>query len=56
MLFIGIIMLDSPGSFLVRNDALVIMDLDIVTVVVAGDNATLIPIGPSQGCPEEETK
>lgn len=34
-----------------RNDALVIIDLDIVTVVVAGDNATLIPIGPSIGWP-----
>lgn len=41
----------SPGSFLVRNDAFVIIDLDMVTVVVAGDNATLIPIGPSNGCP-----
>lgn len=41
-----------PGSFLVLNEALVIMDLDIVTVVVAGDNATLMPIGPSQGCPK----
>lgn len=40
-----------PGSFFVRNDALVIIDLDTVTVVVAGVRATLIPIGPSLGCP-----
>lgn len=38
-----------PGSFFVRNDALVIMDLETVTVVVAGVKATLIPIGPSLG-------
>lgn len=38
-----------------RNDALVIIDLDIVTVVVAGDNATLIPMGPSHGCPGNDT-
>lgn len=44
----------SPGNFLVRNEALVIIDLDIVTVVVAGDKATLIPIGPSHGCPEKK--
>ena len=36
-----------PGSFLVRNDALVIIDLETVTVFVAGDTAMLIPIGPS---------
>jgi hypothetical protein len=41
-----------PGSFLVRNEALVIIDFEtVVTVVVAGDNATLIPIGPSLGWP-----
>lgn len=39
----------SPGSFLVLNDAFVIMDLETVTVVVDGVNATDIPIGPSLG-------
>jgi hypothetical protein len=44
--------MDPPGSFLVRNDALVIIDFEtVVTVVVAGDKATLIPIGPSLGWP-----
>lgn len=38
-----------PGSFFVLNEALVIIDLDMVTVVVAGERATLIPIGPSHG-------
>lgn len=38
-----------PGNFLVRNEALVIIDFDIVTVVVAGDKATLMPMGPSMG-------
>lgn len=38
-----------PGSFLVRKDAFVIIDFDMVTVVVAGDSATLIPIGQSYG-------
>jgi hypothetical protein len=39
-----------PGSFLVRNEALVIIDFEtVVTVVIAGDKATLIPIGPSFG-------
>jgi hypothetical protein len=42
-----------PGSFLVRNEALVIIDFEtVVTVVIAGDKATLIPIGPSLGWPE----
>lgn len=41
--------IDSPGSFLVLNDALVIIDLETVTVVVDGVNATEIPIGPSLG-------
>lgn len=41
----------SPGSFFVRNEAFVIIDLDTVTVVVAGVNATLMPIGPSLGWP-----
>lgn len=41
-----------PGSFLVRNEALVIIDFEtVVTVVIAGDKATLIPIGPSLGWP-----
>jgi hypothetical protein len=41
-----------PGSFLVRNEALVIIDFaTVVTVVTAGDKATLIPIGPSLGWP-----
>lgn len=38
-----------PGNFFVRNDAFVIIDLETVTVVVAGVNATLMPIGPSLG-------
>lgn len=38
-----------PGNFLVRNDAFVIIDFDTVTTVVAGVNATEIPIGPSLG-------
>lgn len=42
---------DLPGSFFVRNDAFVIIDLDTVTVVVAGVRATLMPIGPSLGWP-----
>jgi hypothetical protein len=43
-----------PGSFLVRNEALVIIDFEtVVTVVVAGDKATLIPIGPSLGWPAQ---
>lgn len=29
------------------------MDLEIVTVVEAGDRATLMPIGPSDGWPEK---
>lgn len=41
-----------PGNFFVRKDAFVIIDFDIVTVVVAGDSATLIPIGPSHGWPK----
>lgn len=41
-----------PGSFLVRKEALVIIDFEtVVTVVIAGDKATLIPIGPSLGWP-----
>lgn len=40
---------DSPGNFFVRNDAFVIIDFDTVTTVVAGVNATEIPIGPSLG-------
>ena len=32
---------------MVLNDALVIIDLETVVVFVAGDNATLIPIGAS---------
>lgn len=37
-----------PGNFFVRKDAFVIINLLIVvTVVVAGVNATLMPIGPS---------
>jgi hypothetical protein len=44
-----------PGSFLVRNEALVIIDFEtVVTVVVAGDKATLIPIGPSLGWPAQK--
>lgn len=44
----------SPGSFLVLNEALVIIDLETVAVAVAGDSATLIPIEPSPGCPKEK--
>lgn len=40
---------NSPGSFFVLNDALVIMDFDTVTVVVDGVKATEMPIGPSLG-------
>lgn len=40
-----------PGSFLVRNEAFVIIDFDTVTVVVTGVRATLMPIGPSLGWP-----
>jgi hypothetical protein len=44
-----------PGSFLVRKEALVIIDFEtVVTVVVAGDKATLIPIGPSPGWPARQ--
>lgn len=43
---------DSPGSFFVLNDALVIMDLEtVVTVVVDGVKAEM-PIGPSLGWPK----
>ena len=38
-----------PGSFLVRNEAFVMNDLDKGAVLVDGVNATLIPIGPSLG-------
>lgn len=38
-----------PGSFFVLNEALVIMDLETVTVVVDGVKATEMPIGPSLG-------
>lgn len=38
-----------PGNFLVRKEAFVIIDFEIVGVAVAGDNATLIPIGASLG-------
>lgn len=41
---------DLPGSFLVRNDAFVIIDLEMEAV--DGVMATLIPIGPSHGWPE----
>lgn len=38
-----------------RNEALVIIDFEtVVTVVVAGDKATLIPIGPSLGWPAQK--
>lgn len=40
-----------PGNFFVLNDAFVIIDFETVTVVVTGVKATLIPIGPSLGCP-----
>lgn len=43
--------MNSPGSFLVRNDALVIIDFDTVTTFVAGVKATEMPIGPSLGWP-----
>lgn len=36
-----------PGSFLVLNDAFVIIDLEMETV--DGVMATLMPIGPSHG-------
>uniref|UniRef100_A0A2M3ZT15 Putative secreted peptide n=1 Tax=Anopheles braziliensis TaxID=58242 RepID=A0A2M3ZT15_9DIPT len=42
----------SSGNFFVLKDAFVIIDFDTVTVVVAGVSATLIPIGPSLGCPD----
>lgn len=42
---------DSPGSFLVLNDALVIIDFEIVTTFVDGVKATEMPIRPSLGCP-----
>ena len=42
---------DSPGSFLVLNDALVIMDFETVTTFVDGVKATEMPISPSLGCP-----
>lgn len=42
----------SPGNFLVLNDAFVIIDFETVTVGVAGDKATLMPIGPSPGWPK----
>lgn len=42
---------NSPGSFLVRNDAFVIIDFDTVTTFVEGVKATEMPIGPSLGCP-----
>lgn len=38
-----------PGNFLVRKEAFVIIDFETVGVAVAGDSATLIPIGPSLG-------
>lgn len=43
-----------PGSFLVRKEAFVIMDLETVGVEVAGDNATLIPMGPSFAWPAKK--
>jgi hypothetical protein len=44
-----------PGSFLVRNEALVVIDFEtVVTVVVSGDKATVIPIGPSLGWPAQK--
>lgn len=42
---------NSPGSFLVLNEAFVIIDLETVTTFVDGVKATEIPIGPSLGCP-----
>lgn len=39
-----------PGNFFVLNDAFVIIDLDMVTIV--GVMATLMPIGPSLGWPK----
>ena len=41
-----------PGNFLVRNDALVMQDLDNGAVDEEGVKAILIPIGPSLGCPK----
>lgn len=46
---------NSPGNFFVRKDALVIIDLDTVTVCVDGVSATLMPIGPSHGWPTHKT-
>lgn len=40
---------NSPGNFLVRNEALVIIDFETVTTVVDGVRATEIPMGPSLG-------
>jgi hypothetical protein len=50
------LIINSPGSFFVLNDALVIMDFDTVTVVVDGVRATEIPIGPSLGWPKLKMK
>lgn len=46
----------SPGSFFALKEAFVIMDLDTVTVVVAGVRATLMPMGPSLGWPGKDTE
>ena len=42
-----------PGSFLALKDAFVIARLAkaLAGLGLVGDNATLIPIGPSLGCP-----
>ena len=40
-----------PGNFFARKEAFVIA-LDTVVTIVVGERATLIPIGPSEGCPD----
>ena len=41
-----------PGSFLVRNEALVMAFLENDGLLWVGDRAILIPIGPSSGWPD----
>jgi hypothetical protein len=43
--------LNQPGNFFARNDALVMAAFENDVVVVDGDIAILIPIGPSVGSP-----
>lgn len=41
-----------PGSFLALKDALVIACLENDGLLVVGERAMLMPIGPSMGCPD----